>query len=53
MIQKAAAQLWATGVWQRHHDNVPAHASRLLQSVLAKHQITQVTQPHYSQDLVP
>ena len=38
-------QLWATGDWQLHHDNVPAHASHLLQSFLAKHQITQVTQP--------
>ena len=33
--------------------NVPAHASRLMQSFLAKHQITQVTQPLYSLDLVP
>ena len=43
----------ATGDWQLHHDNVPAHASRLVQSFLVKHQITQVTQPHYSPDLVP
>ena len=33
--------------------NVPAHASRLMQSFLAKHQITQVTQPLYSLDLAP
>ena len=51
MIQKP--QLWATGDWQLHHDNVPTHASRLLQSVLAKHLITQMTQPRYSSDLVP
>ena len=25
-------QLWATGDWQLHHDNTPAHASRLVQS---------------------
>ena len=37
--------LWATGDWQLHHDNVPAHASRLMQRFFAKHQITQVTQP--------
>ena len=43
----------ATGDWQLHHDNVPAHASRLVQSFLVKHQITQVTQPHYSPDLAP
>ena len=46
-------QLWATGDQQLHHDNTPAHASRLLQSFLAKHQITQVTQPLYSPDLAP
>ena len=50
IIQKAT--LWATGDWQLHHDNIPAHASRLRQSFLVKHQITQVTQPHYSPDLV-
>ena len=24
--------LWAAGGWQLHHDNTPAHASRLVQS---------------------
>ena len=43
MIQRP--QLLATGEWQLHHDNAAAHASRLLQRFLAKHQITQVTQP--------
>ena len=47
------AQLWASGDWQLHHDNTPAHVSHLLQNFLAKHQITRVTQPHYSPDLVP
>ena len=46
-------QLWATGDWQLHHDNMPAHASHLVQSFLAKHQTTQVTQPPYSPDLAP
>ena len=40
-------QLWVTGDWQFHHDNAPARASRLVQSFLAKHQITHVTQPPY------
>ena len=30
--------------WQLHHNNAPTHASRLVQSSLVKHQITQVTQ---------
>ena len=46
-------QLWATSDWQLHHNNVSAHASCLVQSFLVKHQITQVTQPRYSPDLVP
>ena len=46
-------QLWASGDWQLHHDNMPAQASCLLQSVLVKHHITQVTQSPYSLDLVP
>ena len=44
--------LWAAGDWQPHYDNVPAHASRLVQSFLAKHQIIQVTQPLYSPAVV-
>ena len=42
----------ATGDWHLHQDNVPTHASHLVQ-FLAKHQITQVTQPPYSPDLAP
>ena len=44
-------QLWTTGDWQLHHNNTPLHASRLMQSFLVKHQVTQVTQPLYSPDL--
>ena len=51
MIQRP--QLWVTGDRQLHHDNQPAHASRLMQNFLTKHQITQETQPPYSADLVP
>ena len=35
MTQKAAAM--ATGDWQLHHDNAPAHASRLVQSLSLIH----------------
>ena len=51
MIQKSTAM--ATGDWQLHHDNMPAHASCLMQSCFSKRQITQVTQPPYSPDLAP
>ena len=46
-------QLWATGDWQLHHNNMSAHALHLVKSFLVKHQITQVTQPLYSPHLVP
>ena len=46
-------QLWAAGDWKLHHNNAPAHASRLMQNSLAKHQIIQLIQPPYSPDLVP
>ena len=49
MIQRP--HLWAPGDWQLHHNNVHAYASRLVQSFLVKHQITQVTQHSYSPDL--
>ena len=45
--------LWASGDWQLHHDKVPTRKSHLVQRLLAKHQITQVTQPLYNPDLVP
>ena len=46
-------QLWITGDWKLHSDNAPAHASHPVQRSLAKHLITQVTQPPYSPYLVP
>ena len=46
-------RLWATGDWQLYHDNIPVHTSCLMQSFLAKHQTTQVTQSPYSPYVVP
>ena len=51
MIQKATAMCNCD--WQLHNNNMPSHASCLMQNFLAKYQITQVTQPSYSPDLVP
>jgi hypothetical protein len=36
---------------QVHHDNAPTHFTALVQAFFAKHHITQVCQPPYSQDL--
>ena len=46
-------QLWATGDWQLHYNNVSTHTSCLMQSFLVKCQITQVTQFPYRPDLAP
>ena len=35
--------MWVPGDWQLHHDNVPAHASCLVQFI-GENRITQVTQ---------
>ena len=56
MIQKASdmGNLWlATSSQQHTHSCTTSHASPFVQSILVKHQIIQVTQPLYSQDLAP
>ena len=39
--------------WLAASSDVPTYVSHLVQSFLAKHQVTKVTQPLYSPDLVP
>jgi len=46
-------ELWENQTWMLNHDNVPAHASLLIRSYLAKHQKSVVPHPPYSPDLVP
>jgi len=45
--------LWENQTWMLHHDDVPAHASLLIHSYPAKHQISVVPHPPYSPDLAP
>jgi len=52
-VRRKRSNLWASDDWHLHHDNAPAHSSRLVQGFLAKHRITQVSQPPYSPDLAP
>ena len=40
-------------IWMIQKATVPIHASRLVQTFLVRHQITQMSQPPYSPDLVP
>ena len=50
-VTTAMGKWWlAASSWQCAHS---CHMTCLMQNVLAKHQITQVTQPPYSPDLVP
>lgn len=52
-VRRKRQNLWDCSQWHLHHDNAPAHSSRLVQEFLAKHSITQVPQPPYSPDLAP
>jgi hypothetical protein len=50
-IQHKRLDLWASRIWQLHHDNAPAHSSHLIQNFLAKHGIPVVCQAPYSRDM--
>jgi len=52
-VQRKRPDLWATGTWQLHHENAPAHSSQLIQTLLAKHNIPVVRQAPYSPDMAP
>ena len=45
--------LWASGMWNLHDDNTPAHSSQLIQTFLAKHNISVVQQAPCSPDMAP
>ena len=46
-------ELWEYRTWMLHNNNVPAHASLLICSYLAKHQTSIVLHAPYSLDLAP
>ena len=52
-VRRKKPELWENQTWMLHHDNAPAHASLLIRSYLAKHQISVVPHPPYSPDLDP
>ena len=52
-VHRKWPEKWQDGSWILHHDDVPAHTSRLVQQFLAKHSTTQLQQPAYSPDLAP
>jgi len=52
-VHRKRPELWENQTWMLHHNNVPAHASLLIRSYLAKHQTSVVPHPPYSPDLAP
>jgi transposase len=50
-VRRKRPELWENQTWMLHHNNAPAHASLLIRSYLAKHQISVVPHPPYSPDL--
>lgn len=52
-IRKKRPELWANKTFILHHDNAPAHASRLVSQFLTNTNTSLLTQPPYSPDLSP
>jgi len=52
-VRRKRPKLWENQTWMLHHDNAPPHASNLIRSYLAKHQISLCHHPPYSPDLAP
>jgi len=52
-VRRKGPELWENQTWILHHDNAPAHASLLIHSYVAKHQISIVPHPPYYPDLAP
>jgi len=52
-VRRKRPELWENQTWTLHHNNVPAHASLLICSYLAKHQTSVVPHPPCSPDLAP
>ena len=52
-VHRKRPELWENQIWMLHHDDVPAHASLLIHSYLAKQQASIVPHPPHSPDLAP
>lgn len=52
-IRKKRPELWENKSFILHHDNAPAHASRLVNNFLTDSKTLLLTQPPYSPDLAP
>ena len=52
-VLRKRPELWENQTWMLHHNNMPARASLLIRSDLAKHQISVLPNLPYSPDLTP
>jgi hypothetical protein len=52
-VRQKRPELWQSGEWWLHHDNVPTHKALSVQQFLTKNGMTQLLQPPYSPDLAP
>lgn len=52
-IRKKRPNLWQTNSWLLHHDNAPAHTSKLVREYLTKNSVSIVPQAPYSPDMAP
>jgi histone-lysine N-methyltransferase SETMAR len=52
-VQRKWTELWRSGDWLLHHDNVPAHTALSVQQFLAKSNMVLLPHPPYSPDLAP
>jgi histone-lysine N-methyltransferase SETMAR len=52
-VRRKRPELWRSGDWLLHHDNVPAHTALSVRQFLAKSNMVLLPHPPYSPDLAP
>lgn len=53
VLKRLREDLWDNKSWFLHHDNAPAHTSRLVRDYLTKNNVNIVPQAPYSPDMAP
>ena len=52
-VRRKRPELWRSGEWLLHQDNVPAHTELSVRQFLTKNRMTRALHPPYSPDLAP
>jgi histone-lysine N-methyltransferase SETMAR len=50
-VRRKRPELWQSGEWWLHHDNVPAHKALIVKQFLTNNSMIQLQHPPYSPDL--